>query len=60
MMNGIWNVFEYEWRVSNESGETAPSMDATPLENLEQTAIKHNIILIPGDISENPAVLIDH
>jgi len=25
--NGIWNVFEYECNVSNESGDTAPSIE---------------------------------
>lgn len=35
--NGIWNVLLYEWSVSNDSGDTAPSMEKTPRENWLQT-----------------------
>lgn len=37
---GIWNVLLYECRVSNESGDTAPSMLYTPRENWLQTGNK--------------------
>lgn len=37
VMNGIWNVLQYECRVSKESGDTAPSIEKTPLENWLQT-----------------------
>lgn len=35
--NGIWNVLLYECNVSNDSGETAPSIENTPRENWLQT-----------------------
>lgn len=34
---GIWNVLLYEWSVSNDSAETAPSIENTPIENCRQT-----------------------
>lgn len=39
--NGIWNVLQYEWRVSKESGDTAPSIEKTPRENWLQTEKKN-------------------
>lgn len=38
--NGIWNVLLYECNVSNDSGETAPSIENTPRENWLHTEMK--------------------
>lgn len=43
--NGIWNVLLYECNVSNDSGETAPSIEKTPRENWLQTAINQMRII---------------
>lgn len=37
LINGIWNVLEYEWKVSNDSGLTAPTIVTTPRAKWLQT-----------------------
>lgn len=41
--NGIWNVLEYECNVSNDSGETAPSIENTPRENWLHTEMEREL-----------------
>lgn len=40
VMKGIWKVLEYEWKVSNDSGLTAPTIVKTPRAKWLQT-VKH-------------------
>lgn len=61
VIKGIWNVLLYECNVSNDSGDTAPSIEKTPRENWLQTAkwkVKKKFIPVPFVRKKNHIIII--